>query len=111
MQLPALTDATLPAFLAESSAPAVLVFHSTASKPARTVLPVVEELAEHYQGLVRFALVNTQGAPLAVDNYGILSLPTYLFFRAGKLADRFIGLLTRDKFEERIEANLRRVER
>ena len=50
-----------------------------------------------------------QGAGDALDSYGILSLPTFLFFRGGKMTDRFIGLLTRDMFEEKIEENLRRV--
>lgn len=109
MKLLELTDANLPAYLAESGMPTVLVFHSNASKPARTVLPVVEELAKDYDGLVRFALVNTQSSGEAVDAYGILSLPTFLFFRSGRMTDRFIGLLTRDKFEERIESNLQRL--
>jgi thioredoxin 1 len=108
-KLPELTDATLPPFLAESGIPTVLVFHSPASRPSRTVLPVVEELGRDYDGLVRFALVNTAAASDALDTYGILSLPTFLFFRSGKMTDRFIGLLTRDKFEEKIEENLRKV--
>jgi thioredoxin 1 len=104
-----LNDTGLSAFLAEATTPTVLVFHSPASKPARTVLPVVEELARDYDGLVRFALVNSQGASDALEDYGILSLPTFLFFRGGRMTDRFIGLLTRDSFEEKIEENLRRV--
>ena len=109
IKLPELTDATLPPFLADGAKPTVLVFHSAASKPARTVLPVVEELARDYDGLVRFGLVNTQAAGDALDSYGVLSLPTFLFFRGGRMIDRFIGLLTREKFEEKIEENLRRV--
>jgi thioredoxin 1 len=108
MTLTELTDASLPAFLAETAMPTVLVFHSNASKPARTVLPVVEELARDYDGLVRFALVDTQDAGSALDSYGVLSLPTFLFFKRGRMYDRFIGLLTRDKFEEKIEANLKK---
>jgi thioredoxin 1 len=108
-KLTELNDATLAPFVAETTTPTVLVFHSPASKPARTVLPVVEELARDYEGLVRFALVNTTGAGDALDSYGVLSLPTFLFFRGGRMTDRFIGLLTRDKFEEKIEENLRKV--
>jgi len=108
-KLPEYNDATLPEFLAESGTPTVLVFYSAQSKPARTAVPVVEDLAREYEGLVRFALVNTQGASDTLDAYGILSLPTFLFFRGGQMTDRFIGLLTRDKFEDKIEENLRRV--
>lgn len=109
MQLAELNEQTLPQFLAESAMATVIVFHSPGSKPSRSVLPLLDELAEEYAGLVRFGLVNSQGASGLLDTYGILSLPTYLFFRAGKQADRFIGLLTRDKLEEKIEFNLQRV--
>ena len=109
MKLPELSDATLQPYLDESGAPTMLVFYSTLSKPARTCMPVVEELARDYDGLVRIALVSAQAAADALDGYGILSLPTFLFFRGGKLTDRFIGRLTRDKLEEKVEENLRRV--
>ncbi|MDQ3024580.1 MAG: hypothetical protein M3R04_09400, partial [bacterium] len=58
-KLTELADAALAPYLAEIATPTVLVFHSPASKPSRTVIQVVEELARDYDGLVRFALVNT----------------------------------------------------
>jgi thioredoxin 1 len=109
MQLTELGETTLAPFMGESTIPTVLVFHSPGSKPSRLVLPLVEELAEDYAGLVRFGLINAQTAGPLLDAHGILSLPTFLFYRAGKPIDRFIGLLTRDKLEEKIEANLQRV--
>ena len=109
MKLTELTDATLQAYLAESGLPTVLTFHATWSKPARTMLPVVEEVAEEYGELVRFALVNADQAPNALNRYGILSLPSYLIFKNGKLADRFIGLLTKEKLGESIEQSLQKL--
>jgi thioredoxin 1 len=108
-KLPELSDAGLPQFLAESVTPTVLVFHSPASKPSRTVIPVVEEVSRKYEGILRIGLVNTQVASDALDAYGILSLPTFLFFRNAKMTDRFIGHLTHEKLEEKFEENLRRV--
>lgn len=106
MKLTELSDANLKAFLTESGKPTVLVFHSTWSKPARTMVSVVEEIAEGYGGLVRFAIVNAENAPDTLNRYGILSLPSYLIFNTGRLADRFIGLLTKETLTERIEKSL-----
>ena len=43
MKLTELTDMTIPKYLMHNNVPTALVFHSTWSKPARTMLPVVEE--------------------------------------------------------------------
>jgi len=109
MKLTELTNATLKSYLTESPKPTVLVFHATWSKPARTMVHVVEDVADNYGELVRFALVNTEAAPDALNRYGILSLPTYLIFKNGKPADRFIGLLTKETLTERIENSLAKI--
>jgi thioredoxin 1 len=104
-----LTDATLPRFIQEAQQPLVLVFHSRGSKPARTTLPLLAELAQDYDGVMDFAQADAELARDSLDTYGILSLPTYLIFRRGKLVDRFIGLLTKEKLRERLEASLHEV--
>lgn len=106
MKLAELTDATLKAYLTATSAPTVLTFHATWSKPARTMVSVVSEVSASYDEMVRFALVNAEAAQDAINRYGILNLPTYLVFKNGKLADRFIGLHTKEKLTERIEKSL-----
>lgn len=106
MPLDDLTDGGLAAYLASSQLPAVLVFHAAWSKPARTMLPVVDELAEGYEHMLRFAKVNSDFNPQAVDRYGVLSLPTFLVLKRGRVVDRFIGLMTKEKLTERIEASL-----
>jgi len=104
-----LTDAALPRFLLEAQQPVVLVFHSRGSKPARTTLPLLAELAADYDGVMQFALVDAEQAQDSLDAYGILSLPTYLIFKRGKQVDRFIGLHTKEKLRERLEASLREI--
>jgi thioredoxin 1 len=106
MRLTELVDGSLAGFLGSSNQPTVLTFHASWSKPARTMLPVLEEVAAAYDGMVRFAIADVEHTRLAVSRYGILSLPTYLIFKGGRLSDRFIGLLTKEKLTERIETSL-----
>ncbi len=91
------------------SQPTLLVFHARWSRPARTVLPLVEELAAEYDKLVRFALIDAAQAPEALDRYGILTLPTFIFLRGQRVTDRITGVHGRDMLEERLELNLRRL--
>jgi thioredoxin 1 len=110
--IPELNDSALQAFVAQAQAlsqPMLLVFHARWSRPARTVLPLVEELAAEYDKLVRFALVDAAGAPEALDRFGILTLPSFIFLRGQRVTDRITGVHGRDMLEERLELNLRRL--
>lgn len=109
MALSQVNDETLPGFLAASPAPALLCFYAQSSRPARNMLPVLEELSRDYGRLVRFAAVDADASAAALDRYGILSLPTYIFLRGGKTTGRFIGAMARDTLVERIEAALKQV--
>lgn len=106
MKLKELNDSALRPFLVQSATPALVTFYAKWSKPARTMMPVLEELADSYNGMVRFAYVDADHALNALNQYGVLNLPTYLLFKRGEESDRFIGLLTKEKLTERIERSL-----
>jgi thioredoxin 1 len=109
MKLVELGDMELNALLAEAQQPVLAVFTASWSRPARTMLPLLDDLVGDYRGLLRFAHVNADKAPQALARYGILSLPTYLMFRHERVTDRFIGLLTRESLVEQIESALQKV--
>jgi thioredoxin 1 len=107
MALSLTSDETLTAFLAASPAPALLCFIAQSSRPSRVMQPVLEELSREYGRLVRFASVDADASPRALNHYGILSLPTYLFLRNGRITGRFVGAMARDTLVEKIEAALK----
>jgi thioredoxin-like negative regulator of GroEL len=109
MHLTELTDATLPAKLAQTRIPLLVVFHSKSSRPARAMVGLFEDASPAYQGMLELASASAEACPLALDTYGILTLPTCLAFRQGRLTDRFTGLLTKEKLGERIEQALQAV--
>ncbi len=106
MPIDDLTDGALAGYLDSSQLPAVLVFHSAWSQPARTMLPLVDEVAGGYEHMLRFAKVNSDYSPQAVNRFGVLSVPTFLVLKRGRVVDRFIGLMTKEKLIERLEASL-----
>ena len=52
--------------------------------PCRMVAPIVEELAEEYDGKVNFVKLNTDDNPVTASGYSIRSIPTLLVFKGGQ---------------------------
>ncbi|MCB1186494.1 thioredoxin family protein [bacterium] len=103
MKLTELNDRSLPDFLQKSRTPALVAFTAAWSKPSRAMYPVLEELARQYDSVVEFALVDADSSRNSLNHYGVLSIPTYLYFRNGRVVDRFIGALTKEKLTDRLE--------
>jgi thioredoxin 1 len=67
--------------------------------PCRMMSPVIDELAEGYKGKVTFAKVNTDENQDIATRYQVMAIPTLLFFKDGKLADRKVGALPKKTLE------------
>ena len=67
--------------------------------PCRMMSPVIDELAEGYKGKVTFAKVNTDENQDIASRYQVMAIPTLLFFKDGKLADRKVGALPKKALE------------
>ena len=67
--------------------------------PCKEVAPVIEELAEDYQGKITFGKLNVDYNPSAVARYQIMSIPTLLIFKNGKLVDQKVGAMPKRVLE------------
>lgn len=86
------SDETLP--LAIDLQPLVVVdFWAPWCGPCRTLGPVIDRLADRYEGRVTFAKLNVDENPGASMHYRVHSIPALLFFQDGKLMDRTVGAL------------------
>jgi len=70
--------------------------------PCRIVAPTIDQLARKYSGRVKVTKLNTDDNPEVTASYGILSIPTLLIFRGGKLVDRMVGTIPRAEIERRL---------
>jgi thioredoxin 1 len=76
--------------------------------PCRMVAPIVDELAQEYDGKVKVAKLNTDDNPDIAARYQIMGIPTLLFFRNGQPVDKIVGAAAKKHFKEKIEALLAR---
>ena len=95
------TDATFDTEVLKSDRPVLVDFWAPWCGPCRMVAPLVEELADEYDGKVKFLKLNTDESVNTAAKYGIRSIPTLLMFKGGEAVDQVIGF--------RPKADLKRV--
>ncbi|MGQ9744339.1 MAG: thioredoxin [Candidatus Bathycorpusculaceae bacterium] len=74
--------------------------------PCHMIAPAIEELARDYAGKILFGKLNVDENPEVTVQYGIMSIPTLLVFKNGKLVDRLIGAMPKTMLEQRIRRYL-----
>lgn len=102
----AVTDATFESEVLKASVPVVVDFWAVWCGPCRVISPIVEKLATAYGGRVKFCKVNVDENPLASRKYQVMSIPTILIFRHGRIAGMSVGAVSEAELRSRVEAAL-----
>jgi len=72
--------------------------------PCRMLAPVIEELAEEFDGKAKICKVNTDEEQDIAVKYGIRSIPTILFFKDGELVDQMVGASSKQVLADKINS-------
>ena len=67
--------------------------------PCRMLSPTVDDIAEQYAGRVAVAKCNVDDNEEIAEKYGVRSIPTLLFFKNGELAEKTVGLISKQEIE------------
>ncbi len=103
---PAVTDASFQEKVLESDVPVLVDFWAPWCGPCRMVAPVVEEIAEQYEGQVKVVKLNTDENPQVASNYGIRSIPTLMIFKDGQRVDMVVGAVPKTTLANTLEKYL-----
>ena len=83
--------------------PMVLDFWAEWCGPCRMVSPIIDELAQEYEGRVTIGKMNVDENDDVVGRFGIRNIPTVIFFKNGEMVDKIVGATSKDKFKEKVE--------
>ena len=87
----------------ESEIPVVADFYAEWCGPCKMLAPVIEQLAEKYDGKVKIGKVNADEAQELCGRYGVMSIPSVLFFKDGEVVDQSVGFVPQPVLESKIE--------
>jgi thioredoxin 1 len=100
------SDATFEADVLTNDTPVLVDFWAPWCGPCRMVAPVVEELAEDYEGKVKFVKLNTDENPQVSAKYGIRSIPTLLIFKNGEAVGQVVGFRPKSDLAKHLDTAL-----
>ena len=93
----AFNDQNFEAEVLKSDVPVLVDFTATWCGPCRALAPIVEKVADEFQGKVKVGKLDIDDSPGISAKYGIRSVPTVLVFEGGAKKAQHVGLTTRDK--------------
>ena len=100
------TDFNFEQEVLESDTPVLVDFWAPWCGPCRIVSPIVEEIAENYEGKIKVVKLNTDENQDTAITYGIRSIPTIGIFKDGQVVDSVIGAVPKQHLEEKIKPHL-----
>ena len=97
-----ITDANFAETL-NTDMPVLVDFWATWCGPCKAISPVIEEVAAEYEGKIVVGKLNVDENDETCGQYGIMNIPTILFFKNGELVNRTVGAMNKTKLQELFE--------
>ncbi len=102
-----LTDATFDQMVMHADTPVLVDFWAQWCGPCHMIAPTVEALAKEFSGKLLVGKLNVDENPRTASRYGIMSIPTLLVFKNGRVVDQIVGALPAPALRQRVMQHLR----
>ena len=101
-----LTDENFDKEVGQSDVPVLVDFWASWCGPCQMLAPVIEKIAEEYEGKCKVAKLNVDDNPNVTMRFGIRSIPTLILFKDGQVVDKVVGAVPKDVIESLIKKAL-----
>jgi len=98
-----LTDDNFEDEVINSDEPVLVDFWATWCGPCRQIAPIVEDLADEFEGRAKVGKVDVDENPQTAQEYGVRSIPTLLFFKDGEVQETLVGASGKKPLKETLE--------
>ena len=100
------TDQDFDAEVVKSALPALVDLWAPWCGPCRMIAPIVEKLAEKYDGRLKVCRLNVDENPKTATSYRVMAIPTLMFFKDGQVMDTVVGAVSEPALKQKIEGLL-----
>ncbi|WKX26784.1 thioredoxin TrxA [Tatumella ptyseos] len=101
-----LTDSSFDTDVLKAEGVTLVDFWAEWCGPCKMIAPILDEIAEEYEGKLTIAKLNIDDNPETAPKYGIRGIPTLLLFKAGEVVATKVGALSKGQLKEFLNANL-----
>ena len=96
-------DTSFEAEVVQADRPVLVDFSATWCGPCKKLEPVVHEIADDYDGRLKVVKVDIDKAPSIATKFAVMSVPTLILFRDGKVMDQLTGLVAKRVIADRVD--------
>ena len=100
------TDAAFQSEVLDSDVPVIVDFWAPWCAPCRAIAPIMEALAETYEGKLKVAKVNVDENTDVAQKYRITAIPTVILVKGGEVVEQAVGSKSKAWFEELVERHV-----
>ena len=98
-----LTDENFDAEVLDADEPVLVDFWATWCGPCRQIAPIIEDLADEFEGRAKIGKVDVDENPQVAQQFGIRSIPTLLFFKDGEVQEQLVGASGKKPLKQKLE--------
>jgi len=102
----AVSDATFTEEVLNSDTPVLVDFWAAWCGPCRIIAPILDEIAEEKDGLLKIVKLNIDENQEMAGKLGISSIPTMVLYKNGEMVEKIIGAYPKPKILEKVEPHL-----
>jgi thioredoxin 1 len=100
------TDSNFEQSVLKSEQPVIVDFWATWCGPCKALSPIVDELAQAYNGKAKVYKMDVDRNNATPMRYGVRGIPTLLIFKGGKVQEQIVGYVPKDTIQKALDKHV-----
>ena len=96
------TDATFEAEVLQATLPTLTDFWAAWCGPCKMIAPIVDQIAKEQEGKLKITKLDVDKNPQTPTKFGVMSIPTLILFKDGKVVERLVGYMPKERLMEKL---------